>query len=179
MAKRADISKIKIKMLSQADLKRAKEFQKHINSLIKEEAMILLDQKQTLKEEQEWLKNELKNIKRKVQVMLVAQDGNKIVGISEIKLKRGKESHVGELGISVRKKYRGQGLGKKLMAEILKSAKKELKPKIKIVRLSVFPENKIAQNLYKKFGFKKVAAIPKQLQYRGKLVDEIVMIREL
>ncbi len=179
MAKRADISKIKIKMLSQADLKRAKEFQKHINSLIKEEAMILLDQKQTLKEEQEWLKNELKNIKRKVQVMLVAQDGNKIVGISEIKLKRGKESHVGELGISVRKKYRGQGLGKKLMAEILKSAKKELKPKIKIVRLSVFPENKIAQNLYKKFGFKKVATIPKQLQYHGKLVDEIVMIREL
>ena len=69
-------------MLSQADLKRTKEFQKHINSLIEEEAMILLDQKQTLKEEQEWLKNELKDVKRKIQVMLIAKDGNKIVGFS-------------------------------------------------------------------------------------------------
>ena len=108
MIKKIDFERIKIKTLSQNDLKKAKEFQEHINSLIEEEAMILLDQKQTLKEEQEWLKNELKNIKRKVQVMLIAQDGNKIVGISEIKLKRGKESHVGELGISVRKKYRGR-----------------------------------------------------------------------
>ncbi len=82
MTKKTDLSKIKIKMLSQNDLKRAKEFQEHINSLIEEEAMILLDQKQTLKEEQEWLKNELKNIKRKVQVMLIVQDGNKIVGFS-------------------------------------------------------------------------------------------------
>ena len=179
MIKKIDFGKIKIKTLSQNDLKKAKEFQEHINSLIEEEAMILLDQKQTLKEEQEWLKNELKNIKRKIQVMLIAQDGNKIVGISEIKLKRGKESHVGELGISVRKEYRGRGLGKKLMAEILKSAKKELKPKIKIVRLSVFPENKIAQNLYKKFGFKKVAVIPKQLQHQKELVDEIVMIKKI
>ena len=84
MIKKIDFERIKIKTLSQNDLKKAKEFQKYINSLIEEEAMILLDQKQTLKEEQEWLKNELKNIKRKIQVMLIAQDGNKIVGISEI-----------------------------------------------------------------------------------------------
>jgi ribosomal protein S18 acetylase RimI-like enzyme len=44
--------------------------------------------------------------------------------------------------------------------------------------LSVFSTNKIAMNLYKKLGFKKVARIPKQLQYKNKLVDEIVMIRE-
>ncbi len=82
MIKKIDFGRIKIKMLSQADLKRTKEFQKHINSLIEEEAMILLDQKQTLKEEQEWLKNELKDVKRKIQVMLIAKDGNKIVGFS-------------------------------------------------------------------------------------------------
>jgi len=36
-----------------------------------------------------------------------------------------------------------------------------------------------AQNLYKKFDFKKVAKIPKQLQYKGRLLDEIIMIKEL
>ncbi|PIV12707.1 MAG: GNAT family N-acetyltransferase, partial [Candidatus Nealsonbacteria bacterium CG03_land_8_20_14_0_80_36_12] len=49
-----------------------------------------------------------------------------------------------------------------------------LKPKI--IRLSVFPTNKAAIGLYKKLGFKKVAKISKQIQYKGKLVDEIIML---
>jgi len=65
------------------------------------------------------------------------------------------------------------------MKEILKLAKRKLKPKPKIILLSVFSTNNIAINLYKKFGFKKVAKIPKQFQYKGKLVDEIVMMRYL
>jgi len=68
-------------------------------------------------------------------------------------------------------------LGKFLMAEALKLAKKELRPKPKVFRLSVFASNKPAIGLYRKLGFKKVARIPKQLQYKGKLVDEIVMLR--
>lgn len=65
------------------------------------------------------------------------------------------------------------------MAEVLKLAKKELRPRPKIIKLSVYSKNKIAQNLYKKFGFKKVAKIPKQFQYKGKLLDEVIMIKEL
>jgi len=93
--------------------------------------------------------------------LLLAEDKNKIVGISSVELRKDRESHVGEFGISIRKEYRGIGLGKKLMKEVLKLAKRELKPKI--IRLSVFSENKIAPNLYKKFGFKEVARIPKQI----------------
>jgi ribosomal protein S18 acetylase RimI-like enzyme len=44
------------------------------------------------------------------------------------------------------------GLGECLMREILNLAEKELKPRPKIIRLSVFSTNKIAQNLYKKNG---------------------------
>ncbi len=109
----------------------------------------------------------------------MAEDKNKLIGISGVKLKIGRQNHVGEFGISIKKEYRGIGLGKKLMAEVLKLAKKELKPVPKIIRLSVFPENKIAQKLYKKFGFKVVAKIPKQIQYKGKLLDEVIMIKEL
>jgi ribosomal protein S18 acetylase RimI-like enzyme len=58
-------------------------------------------------------------------------------------------------------------------------AKKELQPKPKIIRLSVFPTNKPAIGLYKKYGFKKAARIPKQLQDKGKLLDEIIMLLEL
>lgn len=139
--------------------------------------MISLNKKQTLEEEKIWLEETLQNVKEKREVFLVAKEKNKVIGSSEVKLRKGRENHIGELGISIRKEYRGKGLGTKLMAEILKEARKELKPKI--IRLSVFSENTIAQNLYKKFGFKKVARVPKQLEYKGKLTDEIIMIKEL
>jgi ribosomal protein S18 acetylase RimI-like enzyme len=181
MEKKINLNGIKFRSLCLADLKlkKVKEFQEYINSLIKEGVMILFNKKKDLKEEKDWIKEKLKNIKKKKQVLIVAEDEGKIVGITDIKLRRERQSHIGEFGISVRKEYRGIGLGKKLMEEILKLAKKELKPKPKIIRLSVFSTNKIAQTLYKKFGFRIVAKIPKQFQYKGKLVDEVIMIRKL
>jgi len=179
MIRDPDLKKIKIRKFLPEDLKKAREFQKFINSLIEEEAMILLKKKKSLKEEEEWLKEKLKNVKNKKQATLIAKDNNKIVGIANVRLKKDRQSHVGEFGILIRKGYRGIGLGKKLMAEVLKLAKKELTPKPKIIRLSVFDENKIAQNLYRKFNFRRVAKIPKQIEYKRKLTDEIIMIKEL
>jgi len=168
-----------IERLTEKDLKLAKAFLDFINSLIEEDAQILFNEKFSLKEEKEWIKQELESIKEKKQVVLVAKNKNQVVGIADIKLQRGRQNHIGELGISIRKEFRGMGLGKYLMKEVLDLAKRELKPQPKIIRLSVFSTNKIAQNLYQKFGFKTVAQIPKQVQYQGKLVDEIIMIKEL
>jgi ribosomal protein S18 acetylase RimI-like enzyme len=66
-----------------------------------------------------------------------------------------------------------------MMKEIIKLAKKDLRPKPKTIRLNVFQGNKSALVLYKKLGFRKVARIPKQFQYKGKLEDEIVMLLDL
>ena len=52
-------------------------------------------------------------------------------------------------------------------------------PKPKMMRLSVLETNKRAMDLYKKFGFKTVARIPKQILIKRKLVDEIVMLKEI
>jgi len=166
--------KIIIRKLSNGDLRNVKKFQDFINSFVKEDAQILYNKKFSLKEEKNWLKEQLQNIKNHKTVFLMAQDHNKVIGTTGIDLHRGREAHVGEFGITIRNGYRGIGLGKYLMKEIIKLAKKELKPKI--IRLSVFPTNKAAIGLYKKLGFKKVAKISKQIQYKGKLVDEIIML---
>jgi len=166
--------KIIIRKLSNGDLKNVKKFQDFINSFVEEDAQILYNKKFSLKEEKNWLKEQLQNIKNHKTVFLMAQDHNKVIGTTGIDLHRGREAHVGEFGITIRNGYRGIGLGKYLMKEIIKLAKKELKPKI--IRLSVFPTNKAAIGLYKKLGFKKVAKISKQIQYKGKLVDEIIML---
>ena len=165
-----------IRKLSNGDLRNVKKFQDFINSFVEEDAQILYNKKFSLKEEKNWLKEQLQNIKNHKTVFLIAQDHNKVVGTTGIDLRRGREAHVGEFGITIRNGYRGIGLGKYLMKEILKLAKKELEPKPKIIRLSVFPTNKPAIGLYKKLGFKKVAKIPKQIQYKGKLLDEIIML---
>lgn len=168
--------KIKIRKLLQKDLGKAKKFQDFINSFIKEDAQIMLNEKMSLKEEKQWLAGQLKKIKNQKTVFLVAENNDKVAGSTGIDLGMGRQNHVGNLGITIRKDYRGIGLGNYLTEEIIKLAKKELKPRPKIIRLSVFPANKPAINLYRKFGFKKVAAIPRQLQYKGKLFSEIVML---
>lgn len=161
--------KIKIRKLSGGDLKKAKGFQDFINSVIEEGAQIMLNKKLSLKEERKWLEDELKKIRNCQRVCLVAEINNVVIGVADIELGRGRQNHVGTLGISLRKDYRGIGLGSYLMEKMLKLAEKELKPKPKIIRLGVFPTNKTALSLYKKFGFKKVAKIPEQLEYLMKL----------
>lgn len=171
--------KIKIRELSKKDLRNAKKFQDYTNSLIEEDAQILMNKKISLREEKKRLKEELIKIKECKKVKLVAEKDNLVVGIADIPIGSNRRSHVGDFGINIRKGYRGIGLGTYLISEIIKLAKKKLKPKPEIIRLSAFATNKPALGLYKKLGFKKVAKIPKQYKYKGKLIDEIIMIRDI
>lgn len=171
--------KIKIRKISARDLKHVKKFQDFVNSLVEEHAKITVNKKMSFDKEKKWLEAILKNVKSQKQVFLFAKYNGEVVGTTSVTLNRGRKSHIGDLGISIREGYRGIGLGKYLMGEVLKLTKKELKPKPKIIQLSVYPNNKPAIALYKKYGFKIVAKIPKQLQYKGKLLNEVIMILEL
>jgi len=171
--------KIIIRKISKSDLKNVKKFQDYINSLVEEKAMIKVNKKASLKEETEWLKEKLKEIKTHKEVCLLAEHENKIVGNTQIALDWGRQSHVGDFGISIRKGYRNIGLGTYLAKELLKLAKKELKPRPKIIKLSAYSVNKPAITFYKNLGFKEVARIPKQAKIQGKLVDEIIMLKYL
>lgn len=168
--------KITIRKLSKGDLRNVKEFQKFINSFVKEDAQIMMNERISLKGEEKWLKEKLEKIKKKKAVFLIAKYINTVIGIVGIDLNIWRQSHVAEIVIIIKKDYRGMGLGKYLMKEGIKLAKKELKRKLKIIRLTVLPTNKLAISLYKKLGFKKVAEVPKQIQYKGKLVNEIIML---
>jgi len=166
--------KIKIRGLSEYGLKDTKRFLDFINSLIEEDVQILFNKKLSLKEEKIWLKGQIKEIKSNRKVYLVAEINNIIIGSTEVGMGIGRANHIGTLHIAIRNGYRGIGLGKYLMKSIIKLAKRRLK--VKIIKIPVFDTNKPAIGLYKKYGFKKVGLIPKQFQYKGKLVDEIIML---
>lgn len=171
-----DGRKITIRKPTKEDLKHIKKFQDFINSLIEERAKITHTKKKLLREEKDWLEGVLKGVRKHRRLLLIAEHNGLIVGTTGIDLGKGRSSHVGRFGITIRKGYRGIGLGRYLMGEVLRAAEEGLKPPPKIIRLSVFPDNKPAINLYKKFGFKKVATIPKQFEYEDKLLNEIVML---
>ena len=101
------------------------------------------------------------------------------MGKTQISLEEGPQNHIGGLGIAILKDYRGIGLGKYLLGEILELAKEKLKPKPKIIKLSVVSVNKVAISLYKKMDFKEIARIPKQFKYKKKIYDEIIMLKNL
>jgi ribosomal protein S18 acetylase RimI-like enzyme len=171
-----DGEKITIRKFSKKDLRKVKKFQAFINSLIKEKVLINFNKKFSFEQEKKWLEEQFKKMKSHKSIYLIAETNNTVVGTAQIYLNEGRREHVGNFGITIRKGYRGIGLGSYLMDEVIKLAKKELKPKPKIIKLDVFPINKPAITLYKKYKFKEVAVVPKQREYRGKLYDEIIML---
>lgn len=64
-----------------------------------------------------------------------------------------KEDEVVWLGIAICDKYKGKGLGVKIMDRLIEHAKMNY---LKEINLSVDSENTSAVNLYKKFGFLKM-----------------------
>jgi RimJ/RimL family protein N-acetyltransferase len=156
-----------------------KELWKYINKLSEEKTYIIYQgEKISLKEEKDWLEKSLVSIKKRQEVGLSIFAGSKVIGICGIRLGQRLQKHIGNLGVSIDKEYRGEGLGKLLMAETLKEAKKKLGG-LKIVILGVFEENKTAQNLYLKLGFKEYGRLSKALAYKGKYTGEILMSKNL
>jgi GNAT superfamily N-acetyltransferase len=171
--------KLTISPLSKKDFKYAKEFLDFINSLIEEDAKILMNKKMNIKEEMEFLEKGVKSISDKKKVYLIAKDENKVVANTSIEMGVFKRNHIGRFAIGIRDGYRGAGLGTYLMQEIMKLAKNELNPKPRIFQLEVYENNKPAIGLYKKMGFKIVGRIPKQIQHKGKLIGEYIMIKNI
>jgi len=154
-----------------------KDFQELINSLVEEDDFILINKKMGLKEERKWLMNVLKEIKEGKKVLLCAVANQKVIGSCQITKGRGRQSHVGRLGIALHKNYRQQKIGSFLMEETLKLAQKYLKNKM--ITLEVFATNKRARNFYQKFGFKEYGKLPRAILRRGRYIPEILMYKEL
>jgi len=167
---------ITIRSLKQDDLQHVEKFQVYANSLVEEEARISMSEKVSLEEEREYLAGMLKGVKSQTIILLVAECNGEVVGATNIELNKGRESHVGSFGIAVRKDCRGIGLGKYLINEVIKQAQAELIPSPSIIKLDVLEGNDSAISLYESYGFKKVAEIPDQVEYKGKLVSLHIML---
>lgn len=147
---------------------------KMANSLVEERAMLTIQKKLTRKEEKEYLERIIKD-KKSVHLFLII-DGE-VMGNARMDIGDKTKSHIGSLGISLKKEVRGLGLGEKLFKEIMKTGIKKFGPKI--LTLDVYAKNKIACNLYKKMGFQKIGTIKGGTRHFGRYEDIILMVKYL
>lgn len=156
-----------------------KEMWRYINELSKEKTFVRFQGEViTLQDEIKYVKNQLELIEKKQSVKLLVFFENKLIGITEINMRDKTEKHIGILGISIAKDFRGEGLGKLLMELILKEAQKELSD-LKIVTLEVYSTNDIAQAMYEKFGFVEYGRLPNGITRNREFEDAILMYKNI
>lgn len=149
-----------------------------VNRLTREDTFLSFTGKpKTFAEEENWIKNAILNMKAGRSFIIWAIiDGNKIVGQADVNRGGTRDFHVGKIGLMVDKDFRQDGIGRFLLEYILEQAKKM---GIKIAVLDSFGDNKIAINLYKKFGFKEYARLPRGYFCKRRYSDAVKMYKEL
>ncbi|TKJ19977.1 MAG: hypothetical protein CEE43_13950 [Promethearchaeota archaeon Loki_b32] len=119
------------------------------------------------------------NVKKENEICIVAENPllkapNNIIGQCEISNTNwDAATHVGALGIIVRKKYRDLSVGRTLIDFAIRESKK-LNNKEKII-LSSFSTNDRALHLFKKIGFKVLGIRKKQFFMESNYIDEVMM----
>ena len=111
--------------------------------------------------------------------MLAAFIGGELVGNCGVNAmgEQAKLRHRASLGISIKKKAWGLGLGTILITRALEQAKEN---GFTQVELGVFADNDSAQRLYRKLGFEEMGRIPKAFFLKdGTYRDEVQMVKFL
>ena len=111
-----------------------------------------------------------KEWKRRIRSVLFALVDNKPIGMIVLHFEsKIKTKHIANIyGVYVKNEYRNLGIGTKLLESAISLAKKN-KGTIKI-DLNVNPKQKAAVNLYKKYDFKPVGILKKDLCINGKFM---------
>ena len=160
----------------------AKKMQKFMNQAVDESldggGYLSRTEYVSLNDEKEWLKNLISKIKSEMTVHIVAECDRSIIGNVDVnKEQSGAFLHRGSFGIVILKRFTSKGLGTVLTDKIIKLAKRDLK--LEILKLNVYGNNKRAQGLYKKMGFKEIGRIKKGRKIKGKYADDILMVKYL
>ncbi len=166
--------KLTIRQLESGDTRALLRF---ANSLIEEDTFVLLSGKPlTWAHESRYVSEALSLIKKKEKIHLIAEISGVIAGSGEIRRGKLRQHHIGEVGLSVLKEFRREGIGKRLMSELIAEGKRL---GLRMLMLHCFENNTVAIALYKKFGFTPCGLLPGAFLYRGGYVGAVTMYKNL
>ena len=136
--------------------------------------LLLFAQKPSRADETHWFARMYSEVERGTRVVSVAEVDGRAVGLAEVAQKgpQDEQAHVGGLGIAIRREYRGQGVGHRLMENVLEKARH----RFEIVELTVLSVNERARALYQKHGFRTIGTLPRALKRGDRFYDEVIMV---
>src|SRR5690349_12872325 len=122
----------------------------HVEAVIAENTgTITLRRAPTVEEEVEFI---AKMAAAERAFILLAVEGERVVGFLDLQAgEREHNRHAGRFGMSVAKDKRGQGVGRKMLEEMIQKTKAW--PGFCRIELEVFPHNTAAIRLYESLGF--------------------------
>lgn len=164
--------RIRFRPLRRSDAALALRF---INPIARERRNgILVSSTRSMAEERRWLRVTMRRINDGEMVDLVAEDRGAIVGNCHV-LRRGlKQSHRAVIGIALTRRYRGSGIGERLLRTTIAHALRRM-PGIRILELSYIAYNARAARLYCKLGFRTIGRVPGGIQEPRRTFDEVLM----
>jgi RimJ/RimL family protein N-acetyltransferase len=129
----------------------------------------------TLEQEREYLRS---HIEPENSTYLVAEAEGEIIGVLHCtgynqELTRKMTQHCAEIGISLRKKWRNQGIGTALMKHGLDWARSV--NLLKRLQLEVFTDNEHAIHIYKQLGFEVEGRRRRAFLRNGTFIDSFLM----
>lgn len=128
----------------------------------------------TEEQERKWVQDHLDGPGK---LVLIAEIPGEVIGCLSFEngLRR-RIAHRGSFGISIREKWRGQGIGTAMLQALIAWA--EANPLIEKIGLSVFATNVDAIRLYKRLGFVEEGRRPREMKMGPEqYADELLMYR--
>jgi ribosomal protein S18 acetylase RimI-like enzyme len=101
-------------------------------------------------------------------LMLLAKDGEVIVGNASLSRMPRRMSHRGDFSVAVAKDYWNKGIGRALLEKVIAFAKEN---DFAVIDLQVRSDNQGAIHLYEKYGFQKIGSHPAFFKINGENVS--------
>jgi RimJ/RimL family protein N-acetyltransferase len=172
---------VTLRVLRWEDLKALLSF---INNLVEEKQgdsrsslYTGFDRRVTLEQEAEWLAQTLVGMEKGDVLNAVAEISGKIVANGEVTRRTYKDTrHHGQMGLTIIRKYRGQGIGRKIIETLVRESRRT---GLRTLNVEFLAGNEAAKHAYEKAGFKQAGIIPHKVFRGGKHFDGLIMSREL
>ncbi len=154
------------------------DLMRHINLLVEEKSYIGMSRKVSRKLEIVYFLDMFKKLETRQMIYLVMETKGEVIGSCTVE--RGRHDanrHTGMIGVSIKKGFRGMGIGTESVNTLVDLGKRDLG--IKVFNLEVSSGNRKAISMYeKKCGFSVAGRIPKGFDHFGKKTDAVIMYRE-
>jgi tRNA threonylcarbamoyladenosine biosynthesis protein TsaB len=119
-----------------------------------------------------YLNDALKKVARDEKIHLIARVDGQFAGSCEVRRFARRKRSAGEIGISIARDFRGEGIGYVCMTELIAQASRI---GLRLLYLHVFENNERAIHLYEKAGFRVSGTVPAMYEYKGGHVGETTM----